>query len=143
MTDERVIALRESVSATDEETECVTEIFDTSLPAESATGTPPLLSRITERKAHRSRRHDRERNEAEKSDTMAARATRSAVAQSAATTEIRAEGSQKSDGEIREERKQPSSLTIVQIVTGLVISLSMLWLLLTVIRAIKQLSNKN
>ena len=55
---------RKNTTMTDEVTERITEIFDTSQPPDSATGTPPLLSRITEKSAAKSRSESREQTEA-------------------------------------------------------------------------------
>lgn len=62
--EERMNALRETTATTDEATERVTEIFDTTQPTDSVTGTPPLLSRTTERRNATSSEQTREQTEA-------------------------------------------------------------------------------
>lgn len=62
--EERFRRLSETATSTDEATERVTEIFDTSQPTDSATGTPPLLSRTTEKRSARQTSEGRERTEA-------------------------------------------------------------------------------
>lgn len=55
--------LRQNTTTTDEVTERITEIFDTTQRADSATGTPPLLSRTTERTEMRKKSENREKTE--------------------------------------------------------------------------------
>ena len=79
--------LRETTIERDEATERVTEIFDTSQPRDSATGTPPLLSRTTERREARQRSDSREQTEAAATDsTKATKATAATLAGETATT---------------------------------------------------------
>lgn len=61
--EERFRRLSETATSTDEATERVTEIFDTSQPTDSATGTPPLLSRTTEKREARQTSESREQTE--------------------------------------------------------------------------------
>lgn len=66
--DERFRRMSETTASADVETECVTEMFDTALPTDSATGTPPLRSRTTERRRERQASESRERAEAASSE---------------------------------------------------------------------------
>lgn len=93
-------ALREKTATTDEATERVTEIFDTTQPTDSATGTPPLLSRTTERRNATSSEQTREQSEATaKAATEADIGQNSTLDTSAQTT-----SEEESDGEIRQEK---------------------------------------
>ncbi len=55
--------LRQNTTTTDEVTERITEIFDTTQPTDSLSGTPPLLSRTTERTEMRQKSENREKTE--------------------------------------------------------------------------------
>lgn len=63
MVEERIRQRWKTISTTDEATERVTEIFDTTQPTDSATGTPPLLCRTTERREARQTSESREQSE--------------------------------------------------------------------------------
>lgn len=95
----------------DEAMERVTEIFDTSLPADSLTGQPPLQQRITVRRARHAKEEEKsertEKEAATTADTLSVRA--GAQAESAATSEKQeAEAS-------REERKSNAGQTMAAI----------------------------
>lgn len=74
MVEEQIRRLWETKATTDEVTESITEIFDTTQPTDSATGTPPLLSRTTERRETRQTSESREQSEAAKTDSTKAEA---------------------------------------------------------------------
>ena len=136
MVEERFRQLLESSTTRDKATERVTEIFDTSQPIDSATGTPPLQSRITERSESRERNDTRTQNEATSTAwTEAEIGTKTDLSATAATSE-NDEIREKNVTEIREERKASGTLAILEIAAGAIISLFMLWLLLTVVKAI-------
>lgn len=143
MVEERFRQLLESTTTKDEATERITEIFDTSQPIDSVTGTPPLQSRVTERSESREKNDTRTQNEATSTArTEADIGTKTDLATTAATSEneeIRKKGEAKS----REERKASGTLVILEIAAGAIISLFLLWLLLTVGKAIKSFSKTN
>lgn len=72
MVEEQIRRLWENKTTTDEATERVTEIFDTTQPTDSTTGTPPLLSRTTERREARQTSESREQTEVTKTDSTKA-----------------------------------------------------------------------
>lgn len=88
--DERFRRMSETTASADVEAERVTEMFDTALPTDSVTGTPPLLSRTTERRRERLASESRERAEAASSErqeqarTTAAKLSRESGADSEA-----------------------------------------------------------
>lgn len=135
--------LRSNTTITDEASERVTEIFDTTQPPDSATGTPPLLSRITERSAAKSRSESRDQTEATAAESEARTRTGAATlthdADHATTTESR----EATEARSRERRDDPRWLTWMKIAGFLAAGGFMLWLLRTVCKAIKQFSNKH
>lgn len=80
--------LRQSTITTDEVTERITEIFDTTQRADSTSGTPPLLIRTTERTEMRQKSENREKTEivaAERENKNLADAARLSVNAAAAS----------------------------------------------------------
>lgn len=63
MLEKRLHQQLENTVTKDEVTERITETFDTTQPIDSATGTPPLQSRVTERSESREKEGSRTRNE--------------------------------------------------------------------------------
>lgn len=123
--EERMNALRETTATTDEATERVTEIFDTTQPTDSVTGTPPLLSRTTERRNATSSEQTREQTEATAKEATEAdigqAATLAAEAQTTSNEESRAE----SEGEIRQEKGGTNPLVWVSL-TLLIVALAII-----------------
>lgn len=123
--EERMNALRETTATTDEATERVTEIFDTTQPTDSVTGTPPLLSRTTERRNATSSEQTREQTEATAKEATEAdigqASTLAAEAQTTSNEESRAE----SEGEIRQEKGGTNPLVWVSL-TLLIVALAII-----------------
>lgn len=119
--EERMNALRETTATTDEATERVTEIFDTTQPIDSVTGTPPLLSRTTERRNATSSEQTREQTEATAKEATEAdigqATTLAAEEQTASNEESRAE----SEGEIRQEKGGTNPLVWVSLTLLIVV----------------------
>lgn len=135
--------LLESTTTKEEATERITETFDTSQPIDSITGTPPLQRRVTERSESREKSDTRTHNEGTTTArTEADIGTKTDIAQTSATMENE-ESREKNEAESREERKESGTLVILEIAAGVIISLFMLWLLLTVGKAIKSFSKTN
>ena len=127
---ELLTAWLQRVETRDEATERVTEIFDTSQPPDSTTGTPPLSARIRERHEARSRSDSRAKVEAAKSDSTAtdikataATDTAEVIAESQAgeteATQTEAETSGESETESREEKGGNKALVWVSIALSL------------------------
>lgn len=135
--------LRTATTTTDEATERITEIFDTTQPADSTTGTPPLLSRITERSAAKSRSESREQTEVTAAESEAQTQTGEATLTHDADTSTATESHEATEANSREQRSDPWWLTGLKIVGFLVAGGFMLWLLCTVGKAIKQFSNNH
>ena len=91
----------------DEATERVTEIFDTTQPPDSVTGTPPLSAHIRER--HETR-----------SDSTATDCEAHSRTDEATQTDIEAETSGESEAESREEKGADKTLVWVSIALSLV-----------------------
>ena len=143
MVEERFRQLLESTTTKDEATERITETFDTSQPIDSVTGTPPLQSRVTERSESREKSDTRTQNEATSTArTEADIGTKADIAATAATSENE-ESREKGEAKSREERKSSGTLVILEIAAGAIISLFLLWLLMTVGKAIKSFSKTN
>lgn len=140
MVEERFRQLLESTTTKDEARERITEIYDTTQPIDSATGTPPLKSRVTERSESREKNDTRQQSEASSTArTEADIGTASDLSKTAATSE-REEQEEKAEAANREERKESGTLVVLEIAAGGVIALFLLWLLITVGRAIKSFS---
>lgn len=107
------------VETRDEATERVTEIFDTSQPPDSTTGTPPLSARIRERHEARSRSDSRAKVEAAKSDSTATDIKATAATDTAEATQTEAETSGESETESREEKGGNKALVWVSIALSL------------------------
>lgn len=97
MVEEQIQRLWENKTTTDEATERITEIFDTTQPRDSATGTPPLLSRTTERREARQTSESRELTEAAKSDSAKSEANTDLMIAAKELTRSENENREKSD----------------------------------------------
>lgn len=114
---ELLTAWLQRVETRDEATERVTEIFDTSQPPDSTTGTPPLSARIRERHEARSRSDSRAKVETAKSDSTATECEAHSRTDEATQTE--AETSGESETESREEKGGNKALVWVSIALSL------------------------
>ena len=135
--------LRTTTTTTDEATERITEIFDTTQPTDSTTGEPPLLSRITEKSAAKIRSESREQTEATATESEAQTQTGAATLTRDADTSTACESREASEAKSREERSEPWWLAGLKIIGFLAAGGFMLWLLCTVGKAIKQFSNND
>ena len=127
----------EKSTARDETTERVIEIFDATQPTDSLTGTPPLQSRVTERSQSKESSDSRTETESSVTGTEAQAQTQdTAVAREVVTSESE-EDREAIETESREERKGNTTLTMLQVGADIMIAIFMLWLLLTVGKAIK------
>ena len=116
---ELLTAWLQRVETRDEATERVTEIFDTSQPPDSTTGTPPLSARIRERHEARSRSDSRAKVETAKSDSTATDIKATAATDTAEATQTEAETSGESEAESREEKGGNKALVWVSIALSL------------------------
>lgn len=76
---EWLTAWQEKVESGEWRSEIVTEIYDTSQPTDSTTGTPPLLSRTREKREAANRSESRAKSDAEKRDSTATASTATAT----------------------------------------------------------------
>ena len=143
MVNERFRQLLESTTTTEEATERITEMFDTSQPIDSLTGTPPLQSRVTERSESQEGNNTRIQNESTSTSRAEADIGVATDLAATATTSKNEESRVKSEAESREERKARGALVILEIAAGILILLYLIWLLLTVCKAIKSFSKTN
>ena len=141
--EEQFRRLLETTTTTEAVTERVTEIFDTTQPTDSTTGTPPLLSRITEKSEASSRSESREQSEAKA--TGSETQTEASTATHSRDTAIDQEAESKEAGETErhEERCEPWWIAVLEIVGSIAAGGFLLWLLCLVGRAIKQFSNNH
>ena len=116
---ELLTAWLQRVETRDEATERVTEIFDTSQPPDSTTGTPPLSARIRERHEARSRSDSRAKVEAVRNDSTAAECEAHSQTNTATQTKTEAETSGESEVESREEKGGNKALVWVSIALSL------------------------
>lgn len=143
MVEEQLRRQRENKTTTDEATERVTEIFDTTQPPDSATGRPPLLSRITERNSTKSRSESRETTETRATDNSVATQTGAATLMHETDTATASESREANESESRETMSNPWWLTGLKIVGILAAGGFVLWLLYTVGKVIKQFLNND
>ena len=116
---ELLTAWLQRVETRDEATERVTEIFDTSQPPDSTTGTPPLSARIRERHEARSRSDSRAKVEAVRNDSTAAECEAHSQTNTATQTKTEAETSGESEVESREEKGTGKTIAWVSIALSL------------------------
>lgn len=139
---EHLNRLLESRISREEDTECVTETFDSTQPVDSLTGTPPLKSRVTKKSKSRENAKTRNREESVSTRCEAEKTNRNVQI----TEESSSMESEEShwDEEIRsnEERKIPAWYSLILILEGVMISAFFLWLLLTVGKAVRNLFKK-
>lgn len=141
---ELLTAWLQRVETRDEATERVTEIFDTTQPPDSTTGTPPLAARIRERHEAKSRSDSRAKVEAAKGDSTATECEAHSRTDTADATQTEAETSGESATENREKRGASVGVTIAATLGGLLIAGFFIWLLATVAGAIiKHRSNNS
>ena len=138
--EEQLRTVMKSVSATDEETERITEIFDTSQPTDSATGTPPLLGRIHERRNVSKRNETMERTEASGTATETQSVNDTTITESGHKETLEEESHEKTDAEIREKKQAPGYLTALKLICFLTVFIFFWWLSRKVI---KRFSNKH
>ena len=127
MVEEHIRRLWEHRSTTDEATERVTEIFDTSQPTDSTTGTPPLLSRTTERREARQTNESREQTETAATDSASVFQTAATTLGHDSETSLEAENRQESEARSKEEKRSSNTLAWIAI------SLALLSLLAAVV----------
>lgn len=111
--DERLERLRESATNTHEDMERVTEVFDTSQPRDSLSGTPPLLSRTTERRGRQTQSASREEERHIRSDTTGTELHREAALQESEAAAIGQESRAQSDAATKEEKRVTRWDTII------------------------------
>lgn len=116
---EWLTAWLQMVESREEATERVTEIYDTSQPTDSVTGTPPLMSRIRERHEATSRSESRAMAEAAKSDSTAATGTSTATLAKTTEARIETETAGETRTESREEKGRGKSLVWVSVALSL------------------------
>lgn len=138
MVEERLRQWLESSTTKNEATVRIKETFDTSQPIDSVTGTPPLQRRVTERS------ESQEKNDAriQRLATTSARIETDICTETDLTTNVAV--SDREDNSFdnavinSEEQKGNKTLVFLQVAADCMIAIFMLWLLLTVGRAIKQ-----
>ncbi|MCM1297283.1 MAG: hypothetical protein NC311_17215 [Muribaculaceae bacterium] len=94
----------------------MTEVFDTSQPRDSLTGTPPLLSRTTERLGRQTQSASREEERHIRSDTTGMTLQREAALQESDAAAIGQESRAQSDAATREEKRSVRYDTIICLV---------------------------
>lgn len=127
MVEEQIRRLWENKTTTDEATERITEIFDTTQPTDSATGTPPLLSRTTERREARQTSESREQTEATKTDSTKAENNTDLILAETALTQSEHENRKESDiSRVDNTSIKSDALTII-IRVMLAVLLGLIW----------------
>lgn len=110
---ERLERLRESAATIYEAGERVTEVFDTSQPTDSATGTPPLLSRTTEKNGRQTQSASREGERHIRSDTLRGETQSEAMLQERGDAAIGQESRAQSEAKAKEEKRTVRYDTII------------------------------
>lgn len=127
MVEEQIRRLWENKTTTDEATERITEIFDTTQPTDSATRTPPLLSRTTERREARQTSESREQTEATKTDSTKAENNTDLILAETALTQSEHENRKESDiSRVDNTSIKSDALTII-IRVMLAVLLGLIW----------------
>lgn len=104
---------------TETNTERVTEIYDTTQPPDSTTGTPPLAARIREKHEAKSRSDSQAKAETTGSDSAATEYGAHSMTDTATQTETEAETSEESETDSREEKGTDKSLVWISIAVSL------------------------
>lgn len=117
MVEERIRQRWKTITTTDEATERVTEIFDTTQLTDSVTGTPPLLSRTTERRQARQASESRAQSEA----TAAGTETQTRTADATLTETKVTESATESRNETRSKEEKQSGNTAARIALALTV----------------------
>ena len=104
---------------TETNTERVTEIYDTTQPPDSTTGTPPLAARIREKHEAKSRSDSHAKAETSGSDSAATEYGAHSMTDTATQTETEAETSGESETDSREEKGTDKSLVWISIAVSL------------------------
>lgn len=134
--DSRMAAWLSRTETTDETVERVTEEFDTTQPADSVTGQPPLKSRTTERAVRQGRSDTKGAAASEANEEVSAVVNAGTVSESTKTAEADADSSREDESTTKEERKSGGVPLIAGILAGIIATGFMAWLLITVVRAI-------
>lgn len=127
MVEEQIRRLWENKTTTDEATERITEIFDTTQPTDSATGTPPLLSRTTERREARQTSESRKQTEATKTDSTKAEANTDLTLAAKELTRSENENREKTEKYRNEDTSVKSDALTIIIRVILAVLLGLLW----------------
>lgn len=104
---------------TETNTERVTEIYDTTQPPDSTTGTPPLAARIREKHEAKSRSDSQAKAETSGSDSAATEYGAHSTTDTVTQTETEAETSGESETDSREEKGTDKSLVWITIAVSL------------------------
>lgn len=143
MVEEYMRRLRTNTTTTDEATERITEIFDTTQPSDSTTGTPPLLSRITERSTAKSRSESLEHTEAIATDSTKASNSTAVTFTDDDDISSETESHEETETKCHEKSREPWWLAGLKILGFLSVAGFVLWLLHTVGTALRHFSNNN
>lgn len=131
MVDSRFAAWLSSKEMTGETTERITEEYDTTQPADSLTGTPPLKRRTTEKSARESRKESTAGAAAAVNDSTAADISAGTGRDSASAADFRSDQSGKAETSAKEERGGKNHLAWVALALSII---ALLLHALTIIR---------
>ena len=143
MIEERLRELRQTTSRSDETVERVVEIFDTSQPTDTATGTPPLLSRTKERRSTQNQTDSREQTEATATGHIVADIDSHKTEEAEASRESNEQRQTATDEKSREEKGRSWWVVVLATLGATAITGFLVWLVFTVIKAIKRFLNPN
>ena len=143
MIEERLRELRQTKSRSDETVERVVEIFDTTQPTDTATGTPPLLSRTKERLRTQNQTDSREQTEAIATGHAKADIDSHKTEEAQSSRESNEQRQAAIDEKSREEKGRSWWVVALATLGAAAITGFLVWLVFTVIKAIKRFLNPN
>lgn len=143
MIEERLRELRQTTNRSDETVERVVEIFDTTQPTDTATGTPPLLSRTKERRSTQNQTDSREQTEATATGHIVADIDSHKTEEAQASRESNEQRQTAIDEKSREEKGRSWWVVALATLGATAITGFLVWLVFTVIKAIKRFLNPN
>ena len=142
MVSEQLSRFLENRRTREEDSERVTEIFDSTQPVDSLTGTPPLKGRVTERSNCRESDDTKNREESVSMDYGSEESNRNVRVTEDSGSIEREESHSDEETRSDQQREMPAAHSLLLMLGGVMVSAFFLWLLLTVGKAVRNLFKK-
>lgn len=143
MIEERLREMRQTTSRSDETVERIEEIFDTSQPRDTATGTPPLLSRTKERRSTQNQTDSRAQTEATTTGHAKADINSHKTEEAESSRESNEQRQTATDEKSREETGARPTTIVLATLGAAALTVFLAWLIFTVTIAIKRFLTPN